>query len=167
MKALLDKGFARDFPQPDDKVLDSAAAELFASQVNFIEHFMHADRRTPQELFARFRSSRVLVSGPPGDVLAAAVRGLLRNGLAEVFVDDASWGREFDGEIARLADAGTPAKVVVLPLPPVDLAAFDVVVGGGGGGPRRPPPPPPPPPPPGGGRRRGLSLGLVGPRGGG
>lgn len=128
MKALLDKGFARDVPQSDDKVLDSTTAELFAPQVNFIEHFMHADQRTPQELFARFRSSRVLVSGPPGDVLAAAVRGLLRNGLAEVFVDDASWGREFDGEIARLADAGTPAKVVVLPLPPADLAAFDVVV---------------------------------------
>lgn len=128
MRTLLTRGFARAVPAPDVRVLPSAVLEAYAPQINFIEHFMHADQRTPQELFARFRSSRVLVSGPPGGVAAAAVRGLLRNGLAEVSLDDAAWGREPAAEAARLTDAGTPARVVVLPSTPPDLTDFDVVV---------------------------------------
>ncbi len=128
MRTLLTRGFARAVPAPDPRALPSAVLEAFSPQINFIEHFMHADRRTPQELFTRFRSSRVLVSGPPGGIAAAAVRGLLRNGLAEVSLDDASWGRELDPEVARLSDAGTPARVVVLPSTPRDLTGFDVVV---------------------------------------
>ncbi|MBY8877936.1 TOMM precursor leader peptide-binding protein [Actinacidiphila acidipaludis] len=128
MRTLLDRGFARDVPPADDTVLDPAVSELFAPQINFVEHVMHADRRTPQELFARFRSSRVLVSGPPGDVGTAVVRGLLRNGLAEVSVDDTSWGQVFDSDLAYLAEAGAPASVAVSGTAPADLAAFDVVV---------------------------------------
>jgi bacteriocin biosynthesis cyclodehydratase domain-containing protein len=128
MRTLLNRGFARAVPAPDLRALPSAMLEAFSPQINFIEHFMHADQRTPQELFARFRSSRVLVSGPPGGVAAAAVRGLLRNGLAEVSLDDAAWGRELDPEATRLTDAGTPARVVVLPSTPRDLTGFDVVV---------------------------------------
>ncbi|MEU6574767.1 TOMM precursor leader peptide-binding protein [Streptomyces sp. NPDC046805] len=135
MRTLLDRGFARAVPVRDVGMLPTGVLDLFAPQINFVEHFMHADPRTPQELFARFRSSRVLVSGPPGDVAAAAVRGLLRNGLAEISLDgawgrqDAAWEREFDAETARLADAGAPARIVVLPSTPRDLTAFDVVVG--------------------------------------
>lgn len=133
MRTLLNRGFARAVPAPDVLSLPSAVLEAFSPQINFIEHFMHADQHTPQELFARFRSSRVLVSGPPGGVAAAAVRGLLRNGLAEVTLDDAGWGRELDPEAARLTDAGTPARVVVLPSTPRDLTDFDVVVCAAGG----------------------------------
>lgn len=128
MRTLLSRGFARAVPTPDVRVLPSAVLEAYSPQINFIEHFMHADQHTPQELFARFRSSRVLVSGPPGGVAAAAVRGLLRNGLAEVSLDDAAWGRELAPEATRLTDAGTPARVVVLPSTPQDLTDFDVVV---------------------------------------
>lgn len=128
MRTLLDRGFARAVPRPDVQLLQAAVSDLFAPQINFVEHFMHADQRTPQELFARFRSSRVLVSGSPGGVAAAAVRGLLRNGLAEIALDDAAWGSEFDTETARLADAGAPAHVVVMPSTPEDLTPFDVVV---------------------------------------
>jgi len=128
MRTLLDRGFARDVPPADDTVLDPAVSDLFAPQINFVEHVMHADGRTPQELFARFRSSRVLVSGRPGDVGAAVVRGLLRNGLAEVALDDASWGQAFDADLAFLAEAGVPARVAVAPTAPADLASFDIVV---------------------------------------
>ncbi|WP_330460974.1 TOMM precursor leader peptide-binding protein [Streptomyces sp. NBC_00820] len=128
IRTLLDRGFARAVPRPDVQVLPAAVSDLFAPQINFVEHFMHADQRTPQELFARFRSSRILVSGPPGSVAAAAVRGLLRNGLAETTLDDAAWGSEFDTETARLAEAGAPAHVVVLPSTPEDLTPYDVVV---------------------------------------
>lgn len=128
MRTLLDRGFARDVPPADDKLLDPAVSDHFAPQINFIEHVMHADRRTPQELFARFRSSQVLVSGPPGDVGTAVVRGLLRNGLAEVSLDDASWGQAFDSDLASLAETGAPARVVVTGTAPADLASFDVVV---------------------------------------
>ncbi|MFI9783044.1 TOMM precursor leader peptide-binding protein [Kitasatospora sp. NPDC051984] len=130
MRTLLDRGFARAVPGAGTGAgtLPAEVLDRFAPQINFVEHFMHADQRTPQELFARFRSSRVLVSGSPSGVAAAAVRGLLRNGLAEVSLDDAAWGREFESETAGLADAGAPAQVVVLPSTPEDLTEFDVVV---------------------------------------
>ncbi|MFK4121581.1 TOMM precursor leader peptide-binding protein [Streptomyces longwoodensis] len=133
MRTLLRRGFARAVEPPDVRTLPAGVLDLFAPQINFVEHFMHGDRRTPQELFARFRSSRVLVSGPPEDVAAAAVHGLLRNGLAEVSLDDAAWGREFDRETARLTDAGAPAQVVLLPPTQVDPTAFDTVVAVAGG----------------------------------
>lgn len=128
MRTLLARGFARAVLRPDVRMLPAGVSDLFAPQINFVEHFMHTDQRTPQELFARFRSSRVLVSGPPGGVAAAAVRGLLRNGLAEISLEDAEWGREFDAETVRLADADAPAQIVVLPSAPEDLTPFDVVV---------------------------------------
>jgi len=128
IRTLLDRGFARAVSRPDTRTLPVGVLNSFAAQINFVEHFMHADQRTPQELFADFRSSRVLVSGSPSGVTAAAVRGLLRNGLAEVSVDDTAWGREFEDETARLADKGAPAHVVVLPSTPEDLTEFDVVV---------------------------------------
>jgi bacteriocin biosynthesis cyclodehydratase domain-containing protein len=128
MRTLLDRGFARDVPPADAAVLEPAVSELFAPQINFVEHVMHADQRTPQELFARFRSSRVLVSGPPGDVAAAVVRGLLRNGLAEVSLDDDSWAKTFEPDTTFLAEAGAPARVAFVETAPADLASFDVVV---------------------------------------
>ncbi|WP_307623926.1 TOMM precursor leader peptide-binding protein [Streptomyces sp. V3I7] len=128
MRTLLARGFARAVPRPDTGMLPAAVLDRYAPQINFVEHFMHADERTPQELFARFRASRVLLSGPPGGVAEAAVRGLLRNGLAEISLDDTAWGDAFEAEAARLSGAGVPARVVVLPSPPAELADFDVVV---------------------------------------
>ncbi|WP_181446608.1 TOMM precursor leader peptide-binding protein [Streptomyces sp. NTH33] len=89
---------------------------------------MHADDRTPQELFAGFRDSRVLVTGPPSDTAAAVVRGLLRNGLAEVTLDTSVWQADFDADLADLAGAGVSARVVALPGTPGDLSGYDVVV---------------------------------------
>ncbi len=128
MSTLLKRGFARAVPAPDSETLPLAVLGRFASQVNFVEHFTHGDPGTPQELFARFRSLRVLVSGPPGEMSAAAVRGLLRNGLAEVTLNDTTWGGWFEKEISLLAESGVPARVVVCPRAGQDLADFDVVV---------------------------------------
>jgi bacteriocin biosynthesis cyclodehydratase domain-containing protein len=128
IRTLLDRGFARDVPPPDGTVLDAAVSEFFAPQINFIEHRMHADRHTPQELFARFRASRVLVSGPRGEIADAVIRGLLRNGLAQVSVDDPAWESVLDGETDRLTAAGAPARVVVADPSDEDLARLDVVV---------------------------------------
>lgn len=128
MRTLLARGFARVVPGADPGTLPAAVEKLYSAQINFVEHFMHDDPRTPQELFARFRSSRVLVSGPPGGVAAATVRGLLRNGLERVTLDDPAWEGEFEADTARAAAEGAPAEVVLLPSAPADLAAFDVVV---------------------------------------
>jgi bacteriocin biosynthesis cyclodehydratase domain-containing protein len=128
VKTLLTRGFARHAPAGGDDVLSDEVAAAFASQTNLVEHFQHADDRTPQELFARFRTSRVLVTGPPGAVAAAAVRGLLRNGLAEVTMDDPAWKGEFDAELARLDAAGTPASVATVSDAAADPGRWDVVV---------------------------------------
>ncbi|TGA92826.1 TOMM precursor leader peptide-binding protein, partial [Streptomyces palmae] len=128
IRTLLDRGFARDMPQSGPDLLPESVLTAFAPQINFVEHFTHADPRTPQELFARFRTARVLVSGAPGGVAAAAVRGLLRNGLAEVVVDDPAWGAEFDAEIAALAGKGVSATVATVPGTPEDLSGYDAVV---------------------------------------
>ncbi|HEX5567980.1 MAG TPA: TOMM precursor leader peptide-binding protein, partial [Streptomyces sp.] len=128
IRALIDKGFVRHAPRPAGDVLPEPVLNRFAPQVNFVERFMHADDRTPQELFAGFRDSRVLVTGPPGDTAAAVVRGLLRNGLAEVTLDTSAWQAEFDADLADLAEPGVSARVVALPETPGDLNAYDVVV---------------------------------------
>jgi bacteriocin biosynthesis cyclodehydratase domain-containing protein len=132
IRTLLDRGFARDLPKGDSAALPEPVAELFAPQVNFVEHFMHGHDLTPQELFARFRATRVLVAGPPGPVAVAAVRGLLRNGLAHAVLEDPRWEREhageFDADLALLDAAGAPADVVMLTEGDVHAAGFDVVV---------------------------------------
>ncbi|KUJ37203.1 hypothetical protein ACZ90_69750 [Streptomyces albus subsp. albus] len=115
-------------PPAGPDLLAEPVRAAFAPQIHFVEHFTHTDPRTPQELFARFRAARILVSGAPDGISAAAVRGLLRNGLAEVVVDDPAWGAEFDAEVAALAEAGVSARVTALPGTPEDLAGYDAVV---------------------------------------
>ncbi|WP_069813252.1 TOMM precursor leader peptide-binding protein [Streptomyces sp. TP-A0874] len=128
MKTLLAKGFARHAAQPEDGILPDAVLARFSPQINFVEHFMHADTRTPQELFARFRTARVLVTGPPGEVVTSVVRGLLRNGLAETALDDPAWKSEFDADLAELAAEGAPAGIVVPSGTPRDPDGYDVIV---------------------------------------
>lgn len=129
MRTLLDRGFARHTPPPDTATLPAPVVDMFGPQINFVEHFMHADEHRPEDLFARFRASRVLVAGPRSATAGAAVRGLLTNGLAEVTLEDPAWQSEFDADIAALAAAGAPARVVPLPgEEPVDVSAFDAIV---------------------------------------
>lgn len=128
VRTLLARGFARHAPQGDDDVLPPGVAAAFAAQTQFVEHFMHADDRTPQELFAAFRSTRVLLTGPAGPVSAAALRGLLHNGLAEVTVDDPAWKDRAEPELARLEAAGTPASVTVVSDAARQPERFDVVL---------------------------------------
>ena len=128
MRTLLDRGFARHTPPPDTATLPAPVLDMFGPQINFVEHFMHTDEHRPEELFARFRTSRVLVAGPRSATAGAAVRGLLNNGLAEVTLEDPAWQSEFDADLAALAAAGTPARVVPLHGAPVDVSAFDAIV---------------------------------------
>lgn len=129
VRTLLDRGFARDASSSDAVELPEPVRRQFASQVNFVEHFMHGDARSPQALFDRFRNSRVLVAGPSSGIADAAVRGLLRNGIAQVSVTaDAYTPAAFEADLAELAAAGTPAEVIPLPGVPADLLNYDVVV---------------------------------------
>ena len=56
------------------------------------------------------------------------MRGLLRNGLAEVSVAAAPSPAGFESELAELATAGTPAAVIELPAVPHDVGDYDVVI---------------------------------------
>jgi bacteriocin biosynthesis cyclodehydratase domain-containing protein len=129
IRTLLARGFARDLPKGDSATLPEKISETFAPQINFVEHFMHGHDLTPQELFTRFRSTRVLVAGPPSAVAVAAVRGLLRNGLARVVLEDPRWETgEFDADVALLDAAGAPAEVLVSKAGEADPLDHDVVV---------------------------------------
>jgi bacteriocin biosynthesis cyclodehydratase domain-containing protein len=128
IRTLLARGFARPSAQDDGDALPPDVAAAFAPQVQFVEHFMHAGERTPQELFAAFRTSRVLVAGPANPVSAAALRGLLRNGLAEVTVEDPAWKARLEPELARLEAAGTPASVSTVSDAAQEPQRYDVVL---------------------------------------
>ncbi len=128
IRTLLARGFARHAPEPDGEVLPPEVLAAFDPQTQFVEHFMHAGDRTPQELFARFRASRVLLAGTANPVSAAAMRGLLRNGLAEVTVEDPAWKDAAEPELARLEAAGTPASVATLSAAAQQPEHFDVVL---------------------------------------
>ncbi len=125
---LISRGFARHAPPSRPDVLPAGVGTAFAAQTHFVEHFMHGDDSSPQELFARFRASRVLVTGPPGAVSAAAIRGLLRNGLSEVTVDDPAWKGEFDAELAQLEAADAPASLVTVADAAREPSRFHVVL---------------------------------------
>ncbi|HEY0168645.1 MAG TPA: TOMM precursor leader peptide-binding protein [Jatrophihabitans sp.] len=128
VRTLLDRGFARDAVASVDAELSEQVLRRFASQINFVEHFMHATDRSPQAWFSQFRSSRVLVLGPMTGITDAAVRGLLRNGLAEVSVTGGHTEADFAEDLAELAAAGTAAEVVSLPQTPHDVGDYDVVI---------------------------------------
>ncbi|HTZ43216.1 MAG TPA: TOMM precursor leader peptide-binding protein [Jatrophihabitans sp.] len=128
LRTLLDRGFARDASASDDGGLTEPVLARFASQINFVEHFMHGDDRSPQQLFGAFRTSRVLLIGGRAGILDAAVRGLLRNGLAEVSVAGAHTPESFTAELAALEAAGAPANLVSLPAVPHDVGDYDVVI---------------------------------------
>ncbi|NED84468.1 TOMM precursor leader peptide-binding protein, partial [Streptomyces sp. SID11233] len=82
VKALYGRGFARDVPEPRsaaDPVPDAAAAERFAAQIAYVDHY--ADDAS--ERFARFRATRVAVLGDD-EIARWCALSLLRNGCARI-----------------------------------------------------------------------------------
>ncbi|MFJ4854837.1 TOMM precursor leader peptide-binding protein [Streptomyces sp. NPDC088730] len=97
VKALYGRGFARDVPEPAeaaDPVPDAAAAERFAAQIAYVDHY--ADGAA--ERFARFRATRVAVLGDDETARWCAL-SLLRNGCARI--GTATESEEVTAEAAR------------------------------------------------------------------
>ncbi|THA25565.1 TOMM precursor leader peptide-binding protein [Streptomyces sp. RKND-216] len=130
---LYDRGFARSVPEEDDDVAahvpDPAAAERFAPQIAYIDHYTGG---APAR-FRRFRDARVAVLGR-GPVARWCAVSLLRNGCAHIAVQEAS--AEVGAEERELAEGGCPARVDRLETEPRGWAAlegYDVVVVTGDG----------------------------------
>ena len=143
VRALLDRGFARDvYPEPDDALrLPVAVAERFAPQINYIDHYTG----NAEERFDRFRSARVAVLGTDPMARWCAL-SLIRNGSAAVGTgfgaggseggsegDDDGVAAETAAETALLAERGCPVELVPIAasgaeLSWADLRGFDVVV---------------------------------------
>lgn len=82
VKTLYERGFARDVPEPPsaaDPVPDEAAAERFAAQIAYVDHYADG----APERFARFRATRVAVLGDD-DIAHWCALSLLRNGCARI-----------------------------------------------------------------------------------
>ncbi|MCX0244031.1 TOMM precursor leader peptide-binding protein [Streptomyces drozdowiczii] len=142
VKALYARGFARPVPAPDESAAprtDPAAAERFAQQIAYIDHYADdADAR-----FARYRATRVAVLGD-GPVARWCVLSLIRNGCAAIGVDaallDGSGGTsaeeaaEVRREAAQPAEEDCPVELSVLPQGPGWAAydGYDVVVAAAG-----------------------------------
>ncbi|MFJ8580834.1 TOMM precursor leader peptide-binding protein [Micromonospora sp. NPDC093277] len=111
IKALYDRGFARDIPDDDADpaaILDPAVAEHFAAQLAYVDHY--TDRAARR--FADFRTTRVAVLGT-GPVARACAVSLLRNGAAAVTVPPAI-APALTAELAELSAAGCAATVTAL-----------------------------------------------------
>ncbi|PZT75512.1 TOMM precursor leader peptide-binding protein [Streptomyces sp. AC1-42W] len=134
VKALYARGFARPVPAPNESAgprTDPAAAERFAQQIAYIDHYADdADAR-----FARYRATRVAVLGD-GPVARWCVLSLVRNGCAAVGVEaalaDGSGGTtaeefaEVRREAALAADQDCSVELAVLPeRPGAGWAAYD------------------------------------------
>lgn len=131
--ALLERGFVRAVPSLGDTAPPPAVPARFRPQVGLIEHLAGAAGDAPAVRFGRFRSARALVTGP-APVLAAAVRGLVRNGMAEVgYVtpadDDVDVAGTVGREVAELRAADVPATVTALPAgDAVPWSGHDIVI---------------------------------------
>ncbi|MEU8505686.1 TOMM precursor leader peptide-binding protein [Streptomyces brevispora] len=82
VKTLHERGFARDVPEPPgaaDPVPDEAAAERFAAQIAYVDHYADG----APERFARFRATRVAVLGDD-EIAHWCALSLLRNGCARI-----------------------------------------------------------------------------------
>lgn len=112
VRALYDREFARDIPEPDgdpSALLGSAVAERFAAQIAYIDHYVGG---APQR-FAEFRATPVTVLGT-GSVALACATSLVRNGAASVTVS-AGVAAGLADELAELTAAGCAASVERLP----------------------------------------------------
>ncbi len=129
--ALLERGFVRDVPSAGDAGLSDAVLTRFRPQINLVEHFTGgAGGDSPAARFARFRSARALVIGS-GPVVDAAVRGLVRNGMARVdhVTTDAAAAGDLEREAGELRAADVPVTLTALPgTGDVSWRDYDVVV---------------------------------------
>lgn len=116
VRSLIDNGFARDVPPAGDIDLDPAVEQVFASQLNYVEHFVDEAKTR----FLRFRTAKVLMLGT-GRVNRAAAESLLRNGLASLSLVESSPESPAEGApatlaglagcVADLTEAGSPPQV--------------------------------------------------------
>ncbi|MER7000322.1 TOMM precursor leader peptide-binding protein [Streptomyces sp. NPDC000410] len=110
-------------PEPAG-LLPDEVEQRFGEQISFLAH----DGDRPRERFRRWRETRTMVVGS-GPAAVSAVRTLLRNGAREVAVawrgDDAPTGA-WDGDLAELTDAGTPARLEKFRLDSADAAVHAV-----------------------------------------
>ncbi|MEU8362745.1 TOMM precursor leader peptide-binding protein [Nonomuraea sp. NPDC048882] len=142
VRSLIGNGFARDVPPAGDIDLDPAVEQVFASQLNYVEHFVDEAKAR----FLRFRTARVLMLGI-GRVNRAAAESLLRNGLASLHLVESSPQSAAEGApaamaglaecVADLTEAGCPPQVH-LPdltldeaLTPHALSGYDFVLASG------------------------------------
>ncbi|MEV7616370.1 YcaO-like family protein [Streptomyces sp. NPDC089799] len=111
---LRDAGFVELREPEPDGLLPLPVEQRFAEQISFLRH----DGERPRERFRQWRAARVLVVGDGPDA-ASAVLSLLRNGATDITVGgrcgEAAVPAPWDAELAGLAGAGTPARVVPLP----------------------------------------------------
>lgn len=127
---LLDRGFARDAREDrsaDEVGVETAVAQYFAPQIDYITHYVgDAVRR-----FQTFRTANIAVLGE-GETANWAVAGLLRNGAARVATDPKVWSSpQVRGALSELTQAGMSAEHRALdtggPLTWQDLQGVDIV----------------------------------------
>jgi bacteriocin biosynthesis cyclodehydratase domain-containing protein len=133
VRTLLERGYARDARPSEPVDLSPAVSDRFGSQINYIDHYV--DEAAAR--FARFRASRVLITGT-GPVAHAAATSLIRNGMRAVCLlpttsDATTRLTDLAAAVETLSLAGCPAEVRVVDTPldrlgAVELAAYDVVV---------------------------------------
>ncbi|WP_346109562.1 TOMM precursor leader peptide-binding protein [Nonomuraea maheshkhaliensis] len=142
VRSLIGNGFARDVPPAGDIDLGPAVEQAFASQLNYVEHFVDEAKAR----FLRFRTARVMMLGT-GRVNRAAAESLLRNGLASLSLVESSPQSAAEGApaamaglaecVAELTEAGCPAQVhlpgITLDeaLTPHALSGYDFVLASG------------------------------------
>ncbi|MFJ9417494.1 TOMM precursor leader peptide-binding protein [Streptomyces sp. NPDC101227] len=107
---LGEAGFVTVRRAEPDGLLPEAVLRRFGEQIAFLTH----DGDFPLARFRRWRDARLLVVGR-GPAAVTAVRSLLRNGAREVAVglrgDAGTAERAWDGDLAELREAGTPARL--------------------------------------------------------
>ncbi|MEW1841120.1 TOMM precursor leader peptide-binding protein [Nonomuraea angiospora] len=134
VRSLIDRGFARNVRPSGDVDLEPAVEETFASQLNYVEHFVDEAKAR----FLRFRTAKVLMLGT-GRVNRAAAESLLRNGLGSLSLvasspdsaaEDTAVARAGLAEcVADLTEAGCPPRVRPLDLTVEDALASHALIG--------------------------------------
>ncbi|MFH9687042.1 TOMM precursor leader peptide-binding protein [Streptomyces sp. NPDC017413] len=127
VRTLYARGFARDIPEPATagETLDEGAAERFAAQIAYVDHY--ADDAPAR--FARYRATRVAVLGDDETARWCAL-SLVRNGCASIGTvtapDDVAAEAAANGARVATITAGTDADWA-------GLDGYDVVVVTGAG----------------------------------
>ncbi|WP_433497726.1 TOMM precursor leader peptide-binding protein [Sphaerimonospora sp. CA-214678] len=130
VRALLERGFARDAQPSGSDELSEAVRERFASQINYVDHYTDDAARR----FAAFRTARILVCGG-GPVALAAALSLVRNGSARVDVVGGSAHPALLEEAEALTSAGCGVQVNAVQVDSVKLdglTGYDVIIAAAG-----------------------------------